>query len=115
MEEGSGKTSMLYTILDVLRNGKDTLNYEANEKDIIFQTIDPDVFNSEDDVMGWIINLFQNEVEKINFNNKNFCNDYPKKVALIKLYKDLQDTYIRSTKFYKETVAKKFFWEFRTQ
>jgi len=105
-ERGTGKTSMLNTILDILKNENKFLNYKRKENDIVFPIIDPDVFNSEDDVMGWIINLFQAEVENTELENGNFCSGDMKKKSLIKIYQKLQDTYIRSTKFYKEIIAK---------
>lgn len=57
-ERGTGKTSILLDLANYLIKDEENINR-------VFKLITPEIINKEEDLLGWIISLFSDEVKKI--------------------------------------------------
>lgn len=66
---GSGKTSVIFTISEILKNN---IKYQ---QDIVLPVIIPEIIPDRTDIMGWILTILEDEVTKIELeikNNRNY-------------------------------------------
>lgn len=70
-KRGTGKTSVVYTLMDYLLNQNDS---NKKEKNIVLPIIEPDNFGDNTKIMGSIIGLIKNEVDEILKEVKSFKN-----------------------------------------
>lgn len=69
-KRGSGKTSVVFTISEILKNDI------KHKQDIVLPVIIPEIIPARTDIMGWILTILEDEVEKIEQclkNNRNYC------------------------------------------
>lgn len=106
---GSGKSSMIITLLNELndRANTDMNNYKYKVKqDIIFDKIDPLMFSLEKNALGWIISMFEDSVNSLySYKSNYYCNvknNFVDKVE--ESYKLLSKDYIISRDFYRSNL-----------
>lgn len=92
---GYGKTSLALTVLEDIK--------KEEKGDIILDLIDPARFNVEKNVLGWIIAMIGNEIEKLERekNNYTFCNGSNRMYEELKnIFDQFKINYIRSRSIY---------------
>lgn len=113
-KRGSGKSSMMMTILNELKLDKITgkkikyveENYEI-DYDFILEKIDPSLFNVEKNALGWIIYSFEEIIHKFKELNKSnqYCSKNCSMKCAIDEYDKLEEYYITSREFYRENLS----------
>ena len=58
-KRGSGKTSVVFTISEILKNNM------KHKEDIVLPVIIPEIIQDQTDIMGWILAILEEEVENI--------------------------------------------------
>jgi hypothetical protein len=106
---GSGKSSMILTIIDELkkeieREAKNN-NYVI-QHDLILEKIDPLMFSLEKNALGWIISMFEERVEKLKkMKNNSYCCEINNAIdRLEKSYTNISKNYIISRDFYRNNL-----------
>ena len=102
---GSGKTSMLLTVLKQLEKNEIEYIQESNTdkkdttklKSYVVPIIDPDKFNFEKDALGWVIFSFAETMQDIENQVKDYkyCKEDRKK-ELVESYNKLKKSYLKS-------------------
>ncbi|URZ15078.1 hypothetical protein [Clostridium felsineum] len=105
-DRGSGKTSMILTIIRELEEENKNENKKSLSKNIILPIIDPSKFNSEGNALGWVIYSFEEKIRilKDKFNNPYYCNKN-KLTELVSSYNELKKSYILSRPNYRNNSA----------
>lgn len=106
---GSGKTSMLLTVLKQIEKNEIEYIQENNTekkektklKSYVVPIIDPDKFNFEKDALGWVIFSFAETIESIENQVKDYkyCKEDGKK-ELVESYNKLKKSYLKSRENY---------------
>ncbi len=137
-ERGSGKTSFLLTILRHLeyrsiikaeslkkerineikrisevnstnKNLEEIKDVEPNSLNYVMKIIDPDKFNAENDVLGWVIFQFEDVLEKegiLKDNIGEYCSEMKLLAEKVKKnYEELKRYYIKSKENYLRSVS----------
>lgn len=100
-ERGTGKTSVLYTIIDKLEREKE------DNKDILFDFIEPLNISQESDIIGVILSLLQEQMEQlfkeISNNQRNVPDSIKDKFfkdCIFKKNNELQEKFDKLMEFY---------------
>ena len=92
---GSGKTSLLLTVLNELQ-WQDRKQKTKRQENSILPIIDPEKFNAEKEALGWVVFGFQGIIDKYT-KEKDYCTEKDKKLKILKeTYEKLKETYINS-------------------
>lgn len=95
-DRGVGKTSLMLTLLDKLmwNNKKDGIKKQEN---IILPIVDPEKFNAEKNVLGWIIFHFKEIIDGFEEQNRDYCSEKKKDFEQLKeQHLKLQKIYVKS-------------------
>lgn len=95
-DRGVGKTSLMLTLLNELmwNNKKEKIR---NQENIILPIVDPEKFNAEKNVLGWIIFYFKEILDGYEEQNRDYCSEKQKAFEQLKeQHQKLQKIYVKS-------------------
>lgn len=108
-ERGSGKTSLMLTLLDELKKDteKNCESEEPKQLDFIISIIDPSMFNVEKNALGWILYSFEDRIKELEKKLKeNYCNDKTEALEGLKgSYEKVKNYYLKTRSFYRGNLA----------